>query len=69
MEVSQILLKHQLINQAQLNQLRQANGDAFDVAIEMGFVKEEDALQAIGEEVGIDYVETTRGETNQRLRC
>ncbi len=67
MEVAQILLKHDLINQVQLNQLQQANGDAFDVAIEMGFVREEDALKAIGEEVGIDYVDLSNLEVDLSL--
>ncbi len=47
MEVGEILLRHGLINQGQLEQIRQKGGKALQAAIELGFVREEDALQSL----------------------
>jgi type II secretion system protein E len=68
MEAGELLLKRGLLDARQLESARQASGDGsrlVDTAVQMGLVKEEDALRAIGEEVGLDYVEL--GETDVDL--
>ena len=60
MEAGEILLKKGLLNQRQLELARasQPEGSRLDqAAVELGFVSEESALRALGDEVGIDYVE------------
>ncbi len=63
MEAGEILLNKGLISQAQLEQSR-AQGDGVrvvDAAVDLGFVREDAALSALGEAVGLDYVDL--GET------
>ena len=60
MEAGEMLRQRGLINETQLVQLRQANGDGASLvekAVAMGYVKEEAALRALGEEVGLEYVD------------
>jgi type II secretion system protein E len=63
MDAGEILLRRGLIDERQLEQLRRAAGegasDLVDKAVEMGLVEEEAALRALGEEVGLDYVDLT----------
>jgi len=60
MEAGELLKRRGLLNDTQLGQLRQANGDGASVvekAVALGYVKEEAALQALGDEVGLEYVD------------
>jgi len=60
MEAGEILLRKGLLDRRQLEIARasQADGTRLDqVAVEMGFVTEEAALRALGEEMGLDYVD------------
>ena len=60
MEAGSILVKRGLLSSQQLDQLRLDRPDAMrlDVAaVDQGLVSEEDALQALGDEVGIPFVD------------
>lgn len=60
MEAGEILVRRGLLDRKQLELTRGASGDGarvVDTAVEMGFVSEEEALKALGAEVGIDYVD------------
>ncbi len=61
MDAGEILLRRGLINARQLEQLRRVAPEGtvaqIEKAVELGFVEEETALRAIGEEVGLDYVD------------
>jgi general secretion pathway protein E/type IV pilus assembly protein PilB len=60
MEVADILLRRGLLTQEQLEttRSRQTDGARLDqVAVELGFVSEEDMLRTLGEEVGLSYVD------------
>ncbi len=60
MEAGELLKRRGLLNDTQLGQLRQANGDGaslLEKAVALGYVKEEAALRALGEEVGLEYVD------------
>ncbi len=60
MEVGEILLRRGLLTQEQLEttRTRQSEGARLDqVAVELGFVSEEDMLRTLGEEVGLDFVD------------
>jgi general secretion pathway protein E/type IV pilus assembly protein PilB len=58
-EAGEILLRRGLLEPDQLQQARQRaqGGSVIESAIQQGFVKEEAALQALAEEVGLDYVD------------
>jgi len=67
MHAAEILLRRGLIDQRQLEQARQHNSESvLDGAVALRFVNEEDALRAVGEEVGLEYVDLARldGETD-----
>lgn len=68
-EAGEILLRRGLLNPDQLKQSRmQANGSSIiESAIEHGFVKEEDALRALAEEVGLDYIDLRNAEVDLSL--
>ncbi|MCA9113049.1 MAG: type II/IV secretion system protein, partial [Planctomycetaceae bacterium] len=59
MEIGGLLLQRGLIDQQQMESARsKANGKRVDqILVEMGAIKEEDALRALGEELGIPYVD------------
>src|SRR5262245_36054706 len=60
MEVGEILVRRGLLSQEQLEttRSRQTDGARLDqVAVEMGFVTEEDMLRTLGEEVGLNFVD------------
>src|SRR6478752_9402404 len=63
MEAGEILLRRGLLNRGQLEQSRgiaNGHGDGtklIESAIQLGFVSEEQALKAVGEEVGIDFID------------
>jgi len=67
MHAADILLRRGLIDPQQLEQARQHNRESvLDAAVALRFVNEEDALRAVGEEVGLEYVDLARldGETD-----
>ena len=60
MDAGQILLKHGLLSDSDLSRAVDArtNGARVDqLAVEMGFVGEADALRAIGVETGVDFID------------
>jgi general secretion pathway protein E/type IV pilus assembly protein PilB len=60
MDAGEILLRRGCLEPRQLELARERGGDSLlDAVIEMGFVGEEDALRAIGEAVGLDFVDLT----------
>jgi len=70
MEAGDILLQRGLIDQEQLRQSRsaQSEGSRLDqVAVELGFVTEEAALRALGEEAGIVYVDLSETDVDLSL--
>ena len=73
MEAGEILLRRGLIDQRQLTQTRsQANGHGdgirlIESAVQMGFVTEEAALRAVGDEVGIDFIDLTEADVDLSL--
>src|SRR5690606_36443182 len=57
-------------DQRQLDQSRTSGGDGahlVETAVQMGFVSEEDALKALGAEVGLDYVDLRETEVDLSL--
>ncbi len=73
MEAGEILLQRGLLERQQLDQARvQANGHGdgarlIEVAIQMGFVSEEAALKALGEETGIEFIDLREAEVDLTL--
>jgi general secretion pathway protein E/type IV pilus assembly protein PilB len=70
MEAGEILLKRGLLNTTQLGQLRalQTNGSRLDhIAVERGILTEEQALRAIGDEVGLDFIDLTETKLDDSL--
>jgi type II secretion system protein E len=68
MEAGEILLKRGLLDERQLALVRsrQVEGTRIDqTAVEMGLVSEEAVLKAVGEEVGLDFIDLS--ETNVDL--
>jgi type II secretion system protein E len=60
MDAGEILLRRGCLDQRQLDLARERGGESLlDAVIEMGFVNEEDALRAIGDAVGLDFVDLT----------
>lgn len=60
MEAGEILYRRGLLDESQLQASRNGNNDGvavLDRAVKMGFVDEDRALQALGEEVGLDYLD------------
>src|SRR5262245_53004214 len=73
MEAGEILIRSGLMDRRQLEQSRsQANGHGdgtrlIEAAIGLGFVTEEAALRAVGQEVGIDFIDLTEAEVDLTL--
>ncbi len=70
MEAGEILVKRGLLDQQQLAQLRaqQSNGTRLDqLAVERGLVTEEQALRAIGDEVGLDFIQLDETQVDDSL--
>ena len=70
MEAGEILLKKGLLDQRQLELSRraQADGTRLDqVAVEMGFVTEEAALKALGDELGLAFVDLAEMEIQSAM--
>lgn len=70
MDAGEILLRRGLLDSQQLERTResQSNGSTVvEAAVEMGLVDEEAALRAIGEEVGLDFVDLSETEVDLEL--
>jgi len=70
MEAGNILLKRGLLDQRQLAAARQAQGESQrldQTAVELGFITEEAALTAIGEEMGIDFIDLASAKIDLAL--
>ena len=70
METGDILVRRGLLDRQQLEKSRRAQTDEgrlIDAAVDLGFVREADALQAVGAEVGLDYVDLTDLEIDLSL--
>lgn len=69
-DVGQILLQGGLLNEQQLEAAQQArtNGSRLDqLAVQMGFAKEEQVLRALGSAVGVEYVDLAETEIDLSL--
>ena len=72
MEAGEILVRRGLLDDQQLtrsNDHRTNDSTVVDAAIELGFVKEEEALQAIADEIGLDYVDLAETQVDLGLLC
>ncbi len=70
MEAGEILLRSGLLDERKLQLSRdsQRNGNSvLDTAIELGFVSEENALQALGDAVGLEYIDLSQAEVDTSL--
>ena len=70
MEAGEILLRRGLLSSQQLETAKSSGGDGsrvVELAVEKGFVSEEEALRAIGDEVGLDYIDLPQAEIDLSL--
>ena len=69
MDIGQILLEKGLLTEGQVNEARSlANGKRFDqIVVEMGYVTEHDSLEAIADELGMQYVDLQHCEIDLEL--
>ncbi len=70
MEAGEILLKKGLLDSRQLEQSRRAQADGMrldEVAVNLGFLTEEAALRALGEEVGVRFVDLNETKVDLSL--
>jgi general secretion pathway protein E/type IV pilus assembly protein PilB len=73
MEAGEILIRRGLMDRRQIEQTRsQANGHGdgqrfIEAAIGLGFVTEEAALRAVGEEVGVDFIDLAECQVDLSL--
>jgi general secretion pathway protein E/type IV pilus assembly protein PilB len=70
MEAGDILVKKGLLDQRQLELSRGAQSESTrldQAAVELGFLTEEEALRALGEEVGLEYVDLTETDIDLTL--
>ena len=70
MEAGEILLKRGVIDERQLERARLAQNDGVrldQVVVELGLVSEEAALKALGEEVGIDFIDLSEIDVDRQL--
>jgi type II secretion system protein E len=70
MEAGEVLLKKGLLDQRQLDLARRAQSDGArldQAAVTLGFITEEVALQALGEEVGLEFVDLREAEVDLSL--
>jgi general secretion pathway protein E/type IV pilus assembly protein PilB len=70
MEAGEILLRRKLLDARQLELARSAQTDGLridQVAVELGFVSEEAALRALGEEIGLEYVDLAEAKIDLGL--
>lgn len=70
MEAGEILLNKGLVDERQLTILRDSTSDSSrvdQVAVQMGFVREDEALAALGEQLGLEYVDLTKTQVDLSL--
>ncbi len=70
MEAGEILLNKGLVDERQLTILRDSATDSSrvdQVAVQMGFVREDEALSALGEQLGLEYVDLTKTQVDLSL--
>lgn len=70
MDAGEILLKKGLLDQRQYEQARRAQSDGMrldEAAVALGLVTEEQVLRAIGEEVGLEFVDLAETEVDLSL--
>ncbi len=70
MEAGEILLRRGLLNEQQLEKSRHAQTDdtpLVDMAVNLGFVSEEMALRALGDEVGLDFIDLAETDVDLAL--
>src|SRR5262245_45322777 len=71
MDAGEILVRRGLLDDRQLEQARRAAGDEsaalVDKAVELGYIEEETALRALGDEIGLDYVDLANTEIDLSL--
>lgn len=67
MDFGNILLKRKLINQHQLQQAREGGSDLLDHLANSGHVSREEALQAIAEDIGVEYCDLRETEVDLTL--
>ncbi|RMF92184.1 MAG: type II/IV secretion system protein, partial [Planctomycetota bacterium] len=70
MEAGEILLRKGLLNEEQLKQAQRAKSDdkrLDQAAVELGLVSEEEALRALGEELGIEFVDLVDAQVDEKL--
>lgn len=70
MEAGEILRSKGLLDDRQLTILRDSAGDTSridQVAVQMGFVREDEALSALGEQLGLEYVDLTKTKVDLSL--
>ncbi len=67
MDAGALLLNQGLINPTQLDQAVRRGGNVLRSIIELGFVREDDALRAISADIGIDYLDLRTAEIDLSL--
>ncbi|MFN6400790.1 MAG: GspE/PulE family protein [Planctomycetota bacterium] len=69
LEAGDILVRRGLVNQAQMEESRASmnGGGIIESVVQKGFVKEEIALMAIAEELGIDYIDLREANVDLSL--
>ena len=70
METGEILLKKGLLDRRQLDLARSSQAEGLRVdqaAVQLGFLTEEAALRALGEEVGLDFIDLGEAEVDLSL--
>jgi type II secretion system protein E len=70
MEAGEILMRRGLLNAQQLETARSSGGEGsrlVELAVEKGYVSEEDALRAIGDEVGLDFIDLPQADIDLSL--
>ena len=70
MEAGEILLRKGLLDHRQLQRSREAQIDGArldQAAVQLGFLSEEEALRALGEEVGMEFIDLAEAEIDLSL--
>jgi general secretion pathway protein E/type IV pilus assembly protein PilB len=69
MDAGEILLSRGLLDRQQLEHARNREGrTVLDAAVELGYVSEENALRAVGDAVGLEYIDLSSVENDEELR-
>jgi general secretion pathway protein E/type IV pilus assembly protein PilB len=69
LEAGEILVRRGLVNESQLNESRASmnGGGIIESVVQKGFVREEDALRAIADEFGLDYIDLREANVDLSL--